>query len=109
MAADTPSEPLAPWPPGAFQSLLESKVQSAPAVAFRYLVKFSDVPEESERCTATIGVAGSVAFGLSALIAASSQLLTVPAKILARVAGFSCRSLTPLRLNATAIGPVTIG
>src|ERR671926_510952 len=54
--------------------------QSLFAVAARNLVKLSVVPDESDRCTARIGVDGSDAFGLSALISAASQVLTVPAK-----------------------------
>src|SRR2546429_161967 len=97
-AADTPSEPFSACPPGAFQTLSLPKVQSEPAVAARYLVKLSVVPEESERWIARIGADGSVALGLSPLIAGSSQVLTVPAKIFASVAGLNCRSLAPLTL-----------
>src|SRR4051812_39464361 len=59
--AATPSEPWAPVPPGAFQVLSCSKVQSDFATAFRYLVKLSVVPDESERCTVWIAVSGSLA------------------------------------------------
>ena len=68
-ALATPSEPFAAWPPGAFHTLSLSKVQSAAAALVRYLVKLSVVPESSERCTAWIAVDGSLAPGLSALIA----------------------------------------
>ena len=59
-------------------------------------MKLSVVPDSSERCTVWIAVAGSLASGLSALIAASSHLVTLPAKIFARVAGLSWRLSTPL-------------
>src|SRR4051812_33374056 len=95
----TPSDLAAPTPPGAFHSLALPKVQSAPAVLLRKLVKLSVVPEESERCTGWIGVDGSFASGLSALIAASSHLVILPAKIFARVAGLSCRLSTPPTLK----------
>src|ERR1700760_558949 len=58
--AATPSEPLAPRPPGAFQVLSWSKVQSLFATPARYLVKLSVVPDESDRCRVWIGVAGRV-------------------------------------------------
>src|SRR5689334_5380403 len=109
IAAATPSEPFSAWPPGAFQTLSLPNDQSLFAVDARNLVKLSVVPDDSCRWIARIGVDGREAFGLSALISAASQVLTVPAKILAIVAGLSWRSVTPLRLNATAIGPVTIG
>src|SRR2546422_917083 len=83
------SLPFSACPPGAFQTLSLPKVQSEPAVAARYLVKLSVVPDESDRWIARIGADGRVAFGLSPLIAASSQVFTVPAKILASVAGLN--------------------
>src|SRR3954453_23795940 len=94
----TPSDLAAPTPPGAFQALALPKVQSASAVLARYLVKLSVVPDSSERCTAWIAVAGSLASGLSALMAGSSHLVTLPAKIFARVAGLNWRLSTPLTL-----------
>src|SRR5947208_11482594 len=97
-AVDTPSEPFSACPPGAFQTLSLPKVQSEPAVAARYLVKLSVVPDESDRWIARIGADGRVAFGLSPLMAGSSQVLTVPAKIFASVDGLNCRSLAPVTL-----------
>src|SRR3954467_4653707 len=88
---ETPSEPFSAEPPGAFQTLSWSNVQSAVAVFDRYLVKLSVVPELSERCTARIGVAGRVTPALSAMMAASFHLVTLPAKIFASVAGENCR------------------
>ena len=61
-------------------------------------MKLSVVPELSERCTVRILVAGSVAPGLSAAIAGSFQVVTLPAKILAMVGALSCRLVTPLTL-----------
>src|SRR5262245_15012504 len=108
-AADTPSEPFWPEPPGAFQTLSWSKDQSEAAVLLRYLVKLSVVPELSERCTARIGEGGRVTPALSALMVASSHFVILPEKILARVAGENCRLLAPLTFVTTAIGPITIG
>ena len=61
-------------------------------------MKFCVVPELSERLTGVMRVDGSVASGLSALIAGSSQVLIFWAKIPASVAGESWRSSTPSRL-----------
>src|SRR5689334_4093088 len=94
----TPSDLAAPTPPGAFHAFEFSKVQSDPAVFDRYLVKLSVVPDSSERCTAWIAADGSLASGLSAVIAGSSHLVTVPAKIFARVAGLNWRLSAPLTL-----------
>src|ERR687887_179967 len=81
----------APVPPGAFQVLSLPKVQSDEAVLLRNLVKLSVVPDDSDRCTVWMVVPGSEAPWLSALIAASSHFLIDPEKILAMVAGLSCR------------------
>ena len=57
------------------------------------------VPEESERWITVIGVLGSDTPGLSALIAASFQVLILPRKISAIVGPSSFRPLlTPGRL-----------
>src|SRR2546429_8081933 len=98
IAAATPSEPFSALPPGAFQFLSLPKVQSAVAVLDRNLVELSVVPELSDRCTARIFVAGSVAPELSAAIAGSFQVVTLPAKIFAMVAGLSWRLDTPVTL-----------
>src|SRR2546421_6450973 len=98
IAAETPSEPFSASPPGAFQVLSLPYVQSVPAVLDRNLAKLSVVPELSDRCTDRIFVAGSVAPWLSAAIAGSFQVVTLPEKILAMVAGLSCRPETPLTL-----------
>src|SRR5215471_17781380 len=95
-AAVTPSEPLAPWPVGHGTSLPAPAFQIVGATAVRYDVNALVVPEPSERCTTWIGVAGSDAPALSALIWAAFQVLTVPAKIPASVSGDSFRSVTPV-------------
>src|SRR5256714_9497912 len=92
-----PSEPFSASPPGPFQVLSLPKVQSALADFARYLVKLSVVPELSDRCTDRILVLGSVTPGLSPAMAASFQVVALPAKIFARVAGLSWRVVTPLR------------
>ena len=86
-----------------------SKVQSLAAAAVRYFVKLSVVPEESERCTVRIVASGSFAPLLSAVIAGSFHLVTLPPKILARTEGVNVRSVTPETLKTMAIGPGTIG
>ncbi len=69
-----------------------------PAASTMYWEKLAVVPEESERTTRVIAVLGRLTPGLSALIAASSQVLIVPWKMPARVAGSSFRVLMPGRL-----------
>src|SRR2546421_11982314 len=96
-AAAMPSLPFSASPPGPFQVLSLPKVQSALAVLDRNLVKLSVVPELSDRCTDRILVLGSVTPGLSPAMAASFQVVALPAKIFARVAGLSWRVVTPLR------------
>src|SRR3954452_6144327 len=68
------------------------------AAATRYLLKFSVVPDPSERCTTVIAVDGSLAFGFNALMAASSHVLIWRWKIFAIVSASSCRSFTAGRL-----------
>src|SRR3954447_6882623 len=97
-AAATPSEPLAPVPPGAFHALALLNVQSADAVLLRYLVKLSVVPDSSERWIVEIADAGSFAPEFWAAIAGSFHLVILPAKILAIVGASSCRLSTPSAL-----------
>src|SRR2546423_544382 len=52
---------------------------------------------------------GRLAPEFRALMAGSSHLVILPVKILAIVSGLSVKSLTPFTLNASAIGPTTIG
>src|SRR6476659_8175750 len=91
----TPSLPWAATPPGAVQDFEGSIVQSDGAAAFRYLVKFSVVPESSARCTAWIPRAGRVTPEFSAAIAGSFQLLIEPLKIPASTSGVSTKLSTP--------------
>src|SRR5690606_39299917 len=78
--------------------------QSAPAASARYSVKFSVVPDSSERFTGVIGVSGSCTPGFSAAIAGSFQVVICRLKTFAIVAGDIRRESTPSRLNTTAIG-----
>ena len=94
MAWATPALPLPAWVlVGQLTVSPASRVQVEGAAALRYLVKLMVVPEPSERCTTTIGVLGSVASGLSALMAGSSQVVIWAWKILASVSGLSCSSV----------------
>src|ERR1700712_3379737 len=60
--------------------------------------KFCVVPEESDRRAMVIAVLGSLALGLSAVIAGSFQVLIWPWKILAIVGPSILRPVTPDRL-----------
>src|ERR1044072_37317 len=90
-----PEEPCADWPPLACQALPPSYFQSLGEAAFRYLVKLSVVPDSSERWYAWILVEGSLASGLSFLMAASSHLVIFESKICARVFASRTRLSTP--------------
>ena len=61
-------------------------------------MKFSVVPDSSERCTGEIVVEGSLAPLFSAAIAGSFHLVILPSKIWAIVFAESCRSCTPCTL-----------
>src|SRR6476661_3010215 len=93
MALPTPSEPFAPWPPGAFQTLSWSYVHLLPPAAVKYFVKLSVVPEPSERWNVTIVELGRVAFGFTWAIAGSFHFETVPEKISESSSGVIVRSL----------------
>ena len=67
-------------------------------------MKFSVVPDSSDRLTGVMAVPGSSASGLSAAIAASSQVVICWSKMPAIVAGDRFRESTPSRLKVTAIG-----
>src|SRR5262245_35456828 len=73
-------------------------VQVLGAAATRYLVKFSVVPDPSERWATVMSVEGSLAPGFRAAMAASSHLVIWRWKILAIVSASRMRSFTPLRL-----------
>src|SRR5215217_5081267 len=81
---------------------------SLPTALLRNLVKFSVVPEPSERWT-TVMLPESLASGLSALIAGSSHVLIWRWKILASTSADRLSSSTPERLYDTVIGAVTVG
>ena len=105
--------PGLPWPDcwSAGQLTVEPvpSVHAVGAAAARNPVKFCVVPELSERCTTVIAVDGSFAPGLSALIAASFQVLMSPWKIFASVSAESCSFFAPDTLYETVIGPATVG
>src|SRR3954470_8592501 len=105
----TPEDCAADWPPLATQVLPGSQGQSLLAVAIRYLVKLSVVPESSERWNAWIFRSGSFTPGFSLAIAGSFQLLILALKILAMVGVSSVSLSTPEMLMPRAIGPPTIG
>ena len=67
-------------------------------------MKFSVVPESSERCTGVIARSGSVAPAFVAAMAGSFQLVIVPAKMPAIVAASRLSASTPSTLKITAIG-----
>ena len=67
-------------------------------------MKFFVVPDSSERWTGAIAVDGSLASGLSALMAASSHVLILPSKMPAMVFGARLSLSTPSRLKTTAMG-----
>src|SRR6476659_8222121 len=85
------------------------RVQALPVASTRNSVKFCVVPEESDRTARVIAVLGRLAPELSALIAGSFQVLILPEKMPAMVAGDSFRSLTPDRLYDIVIGPMMTG
>src|SRR4051812_15805760 len=98
MSVATPLFFSAPWVDAGHGTVSpEPSVQSDPAAAVRYLVKFDVVPEPSDRWTTAIGVDGRSASGLSALMASSSHFVMVAWKMPAIVPGLSFRS-TPGRL-----------
>src|SRR5665647_833662 len=72
--------------------------QSAAAAACRYLVKFSVVPDSSERKKTLMASVGRVTPGLIAAIAGSFHLVMAPLKILAVTAGVRISLATPLTL-----------
>ena len=67
-------------------------------------MKFWVVPESSDRLTGVIARSGSVAPGLSALMAGSFHFLIFWLKICAIVAGLRLSFSMPSRLKAMAIG-----
>ena len=61
-------------------------------------MKFSVVPDSSERKNTLIGVLGSVASGLTLAIAGSFHVVILPLKMLAMTSGVSTSLSTPLTL-----------
>src|SRR4051794_27214630 len=95
----TPLLPFPAWSPaGQFTVEPASSVQAGPAAIFRKFVKFDVVPELSDRWATVMAVDGSFTPGLSAAMSAAFHVLIWPRKILAIVAGESCRLVTPDRL-----------
>ena len=105
----TPSEPLAPCPPGADQSLPGAKVQAPPDAAVRYLVKLSVVPEESLRWNCAIAASGRVTPALAAAILGSFHRVIVLPKMPAMTAGVRVSWSTPWTLYAMTMAPPTAG
>src|SRR2546423_6613599 len=94
----TPALPLPPWVSAGHSTVApDLRVHAGPA-ATRNLVKFSVVPEPSERWATTIGVGGKVVPGLSPAIAALSHVLMVRWKMPAIVSGESLSVFTSDRL-----------
>src|SRR5690625_4673602 len=109
IAPAVPSLPLAPSPTPPL-NVFPAPLPQAPSDALsRYCWKLSVVPDSSLRNTTWMGVAGSVASGLRAPIAGSSQLVMAPLKIFAVVGPSRIRLSTPATLYEMAIGPNTTG
>src|SRR5437870_11576104 len=95
----TPVLPLPAWVSvGHWTVDPASSVHTPGAAAFRYLVKFSVVPGESDRWATVIGLLGSLAPAFRSLMAWSSQVLIWRWKILAMVGASSFSLSTPPRL-----------
>src|SRR5260221_1709856 len=110
MTCATPLFWLAAWAvEGHLMVELEPSVQALPAVFCRNREKFCVVPDESERTAIVIAVLGRLAPGLIALIAELFQDVILPWKMSAMTVGVSFRLLTPDRLYAIVIGPITTG
>src|ERR1700744_3399004 len=98
----TCATPGLPWPARAVDGhliveLLPS-VHTLGAASLRNRVKFCVVPEESERTAVVMGVLGRLTPGFCAVMLGSFHLVTLPAKMFARVGASSFRLLTPDRL-----------
>jgi hypothetical protein len=94
----TPSLPLPPWPPGAFQDFPQPYVPVVGAAAARKLVKLSVVPEASDRWKDRIAEPGSETPELDAVIAGSFHLVIVPAKMPAIACDVRFSLVTPCTL-----------
>src|SRR5690348_302781 len=80
------------------QVLPGSAVHSLGAAALRYLVKFSVVPDSSERKNTLIGSLGRVVPGLAAAMALSFQVVILPLKMPAVTSGVRTSLSRPLTL-----------
>src|SRR3954464_9250590 len=112
MAAATPSLPLAPVVPAGHLTSLSTPTLdlNSGEYAARKPVKPFVVPEESERWTTVIFVAGRLTPGLSALMAGSFHDVILRRKMSAAVVPSSLRPLsTPLTLYEMVIPPKNIG
>src|SRR5947207_679575 len=90
----TPELPLPAWVSvGHCTVEPASSVHTPGAAAFRYLVKFSVVPDESDRWATVMGLFGSLAPEFRPLMAGSSHVLICRWKILA-IVGASSFSLS---------------
>src|SRR5258705_6059008 len=100
----------APWvEAGQLTVSPESSVHTVGDAFLRNRVKLLVVPDASVRCTTAIAVDGKVAPEFSAAILGSFHVVIDPMKMPARVSALSWSLSTPLTLNATVIGPPTIG
>src|SRR6266699_3785113 len=111
MIVVTPTLPFPPW-----VSVGHGTVDPAPrrhtdgTAAATYLVKFSFVPDESERWATVIAVLGNVTPGFSAAIAGSFHFVMSRWKIFAISSGVSLSVPFKLgRLYETVIGAATVG
>src|SRR4051794_28981633 len=96
-APATPADLSLPSPlPSHF--LPGSVVQASEAAALRYLVKFSVVPDSSDRKKILIGSLGRVTPALILAIDASFQVVTLPLKMFAATSGVRTSLSTPLTL-----------
>src|SRR5271166_4435001 len=84
-------------------------VHTLGSAVLRNREKFAVVPEESERTATVIGVLGRLTPELIAVMAELFQVVILPSKICAMTFGVSFRLLTPDRLYAIEIGPITTG
>src|ERR1022692_3715162 len=95
MICATPGFPDAACPPGQLMVLPVPSVHVDGAALVRYNVKLAVVPDPSERCTVVMAVAGNLTPGLSPAMAGSFQVVILPAKIPATVAGPNVNFDTP--------------
>src|SRR4051794_31961176 len=96
-ASATPEDLFLPSPVPV-QAFAGSLVHAPPPAPARNLVVCSVVPDSSERKNTVIGSLGRVTPGFSLAIAGSSQVLTVPLKILARSSASTVSLSTPSTL-----------